>query len=113
MAGRPEIPGPGAYELRSSKPQQHQGPFTKLRAQPIAPEAIVIPSPPTPPGPAHYNTAADPVQKRYISSSMFLSQTQRDEILARRTDAPGPGRYRPRMLTRHTSFNYNQTGTWV
>ena len=115
-------PGPGAYSVelgtigakrQTSKPKRAQ-PFKGLRE---VQTGVRRDKANDTPGPGAYETAARPVDRQYISGSVFLSNSSRlsnpSGTLGASAKPPGPAYYSSADVPGKKSFLLNDNGRWV
>ncbi|XP_046846666.1 O(6)-methylguanine-induced apoptosis 2-like [Xenia sp. Carnegie-2017] len=108
-------PGPGSYNPYKACSDPKKGyKFCRRHYLSISAPALEVPELDPSPGPGHYNLVNyKGEEKRYMSSSMFVSTTSRwkpgTDI---ETEIPGPTSYRPRRIGKQ-SFIYNPSRKWI
>ena len=106
-------PGPGTYDPYD--PQYYgieKNGFTRKHYLCIAAPAMEMPPEMPTPGPGQYDLVNyDGASKDAISSSMFVSTTNRWRD-TKRDSNPGPGTYNPERCTKQ-SFMYNRDEKWI
>ncbi|XP_065061824.1 O(6)-methylguanine-induced apoptosis 2-like [Rhopilema esculentum] len=108
-------PGPGSY--RPFEPQAIPDRKRLPRQHYLCISAPAMPLPPSPPlpGPGHYNLVNyEGEPRRYVTSSVFVSTTNRlmGQELQDNESEPGPATYNPQSIGKQ-SFIYNVESKWI
>ena len=105
-------PGPGTYD--PYQPPQNEfmrNSFTRKHYLCIAAPAIAAPPENPSPGPGQYDLINKGPSRENVSSSVFVSTTDRWRDLKGNSN-PGPGTYDPVSQTKQ-SFIYNRNEKWI
>ncbi|XP_046578091.1 O(6)-methylguanine-induced apoptosis 2-like [Haliotis rubra] len=115
QADPPAVPGPGAYFSSGDREQINKQLFPKKHYLCISAPAMPLPPAPPSPGPGSYEMVDyEGPPKHYMSTSAFVSASNRwaGDANMLTVDLPGPAHYRPLTVGKQ-SFIYNSAGKWI